>query len=136
MIVFNLREQDDKQKDKELVSDLCSFVIGKETFKCTCLGIIKLTSIRPAKIEFTKPLTNNDFMKNLNKLKGAPTKFKNACIKHDMTPEERLKDRQLHLKTKELNSEIQNDDSKNGFYMVRGPIWDRKIVKVIKQENK
>ena len=93
VIVFNLREQDDKLKDKELVSDLCSFVIGKETFKCTCLGITKSTSIRPAKIEFTNPLTNNDFMKNLNERKGAPTKFKNACTKHDMTPEERLKDR-------------------------------------------
>ena len=93
MIVFNLREQDDKLKDKELVSDLCSFVIGKETFKCTCLGIIKSTSIRPAKIKFTNPLTNYDFMKNLNKLKGAPAKFRSACTKHDMTPEERLKDR-------------------------------------------
>ena len=49
-------------------------------------------------------------MRNLNKLKGAPTKFKNASIKHDMTPDERLKERKLknyiikHLKTKELNN--------------------------------
>ena len=41
-----------------------------------------------------------------------------------MKPEERLKERQLHLKTKELNNEIQNDDLKNRFYVVRGPIWD------------
>ena len=40
MIVFNLKEQDDEQKDKELVSDFCSFIIGKETsFKCTRLGV-------------------------------------------------------------------------------------------------
>ena len=52
-----------------------------------------------------------------------------------MTPEERLKERQLHLKTKELNNEIQNDNSKNGFYVVGGPTWDRKIVKVIKQRK-
>ena len=52
VIVFNLKEQDDKQKDKELVSDLCSFIIGKETlFKCTRLDSMKSLSIRPAKIE-------------------------------------------------------------------------------------
>ena len=123
MIVFNLEEQDDKQKDKELVSDLCSFIIGKETlFKCTRLGSIKSTSIRPAKIEFTNLLIKNDFIRNLNKFKGAQTKSKNVCIKHDMTPEERSKERQLHLRTKELNNEIQSDDSKNGFHVVRGPI--------------
>ena len=136
VIVFNLKEQDDKQKDKELVSDLCSFIIGKETlFKCTRLDSMKSTSIRPAKIEFTNPLIKNGFMRSLNKLKGASTKFKNVSIKHDMTPEERLKERQLHLKTKELNNEIQSDDSKNGFDVVRGPIWDRKIVDVIKQRK-
>ena len=100
VIVFNLKEQDDKQKDKDLVSDLCSFIIGKETsFKCTELGSVKSTSIRPAKIEFTNPLIKNDFMRNLSKLKGAPTKFINASTKHDMTAEERSKERQLHLKT-------------------------------------
>ena len=41
----------------------------------------------------------------------------------------------MHLKTKELNNEIQNDDSKNRFYVVRGPIWDRKIVKVKKTKK-
>ena len=50
-------------------------------------------------------------MRNLNKLKDAPTKFNNVSIKHDMTPEERSKERQLHLKTKELNNKIQSDDS-------------------------
>ena len=89
---------------------------------CTRLGSIKSTSIIPAKIEFTNPLIKNDFMRNLNKFKGAQTKFKNVSIKHDMTPEERSKERQLHLKTKELNNEIQSDDTKNGFHVVRGPI--------------
>ena len=37
--MFNIKEQDNKQKCKEVVSDLCSFIIGKETsFKCTRLG--------------------------------------------------------------------------------------------------
>ena len=45
-------------------------------------------------------------MRNLNKLKGAPTEFKNVSIKHDMTPKERSKERQLYQKTKELNLEI------------------------------
>ena len=85
-------------------------------------------------IEFTNPLIKNDFMRNLNKLKGAPTNLKNVSIKYDMTPGERSKERQLHPKTK-LNNEIQNDDSKSRFYVVWGPIWDRKIVKAIKQRK-
>ena len=56
-------------------------------------------------------------MRNLNKLKGAPTNLKNVSIKYDMTPGERSKERQLHPKTK-LNNEIQNDDSKSRFYVV------------------
>ena len=83
------------------------FIIGKETsFKYTCLGSLKSTSIRPSKIEFTNLLIKNDFMKNLNKIKDPPTKFKNVSIKHDMTPEGRSKEGQLHLRTKELNNEI------------------------------
>ena len=52
-----------------------------------------------------------------------------------MIPEQRSKQRQLHLKTKELNNEIQNVDSKNGFYVVKGLILNRKIVKLIKQRK-
>ena len=51
VIVFNLNKQDDNQKDEDLVSDLCYFIIGKEiSIKCTSLGSIKPTSIRPAKL--------------------------------------------------------------------------------------
>ena len=75
----------------------------------------KSISIMPAKFEFTNPLIKNVFIRNLNKLKGASTKFKNVSIKHDKTQEERSKERQLHLKPKELNNEIENDDSKNKF---------------------
>ena len=104
------------------IKNLCSFIIGKETFKYTHLSSIKSASIRPVKTEFTNPLIKNDFMRNLNKLKGASTKLKNVTIKHDMKPEQRLKEKQLHLKNKELNNQIQNDDLKNRFYVVRGPI--------------
>ena len=76
-----------------------------------------------------KPPDWKRLYENLNKFKGAPTKLKNSSIKYDMTPEERTKERKFHLKTKELNNEIQNDDSKNKFYVVRGPKWDWKVVK-------
>ena len=39
-----------------------------------------------------------------------------------MTLEERLEERQLHLRIKELNNKIRIDDFKNGFYVVKGPI--------------
>ena len=40
----------------------------------------------------------------------------------------------LYLKAKDLNNESSNP-SKNELYVVRGPMWDRKIVKVKKREN-
>ena len=32
------------------------------------------------------------------------------------------------LQTKDLNNKNKNDDLKNGFYVVRGPIWDKKNI--------
>ena len=52
-----------------------------------------------------------------------------------MTPDERSREKELYLKAKDLNNESSNP-SKNEFYVVRGPVWDRKTVKVKKRENR
>ena len=112
--------------------------LSKETlFKCTCLVGIKSASVRPAKIEFSNPLIKNDFMRNLNKHKGASIKFKNVSTKHDMAPEERSKKKQLHPKTGELNNGIQNDASKNSFCGERNHMGqkNRESEKTTKTDN-
>ncbi|KAH3867403.1 hypothetical protein DPMN_030529 [Dreissena polymorpha] len=48
-------------------------------------------------------------------------------MKHDMNTEERLKHAQL---TKEAKTKTDGDE--NFQYLVRGPVWDRKIIKIRK----
>ena len=49
-----------------------------------------------------------------------------------MTPDEKSREKELYLKAKGLNNDSSNP-SKNEFYVVRGPVWDRKIVQVKKK---
>ena len=58
-IVFNLKEQDDKRKDKELVIYVPLSLEKKLHSKGTCLGSIKSTSIRPAKLNLQIEFTNS-----------------------------------------------------------------------------
>ena len=136
VIVFNLKEHVSKVEDDKLVESLILFIIGHSTtFKCTRLGKKEESITRPVKIKFHNLSVKNEFMHHLSKLKNAPSEFNNISIKHDMTPDERSREKELYLKAKDLNNESSNP-SKNEFYVVRGPVWDRKIVKVKKRENR
>ena len=58
-IVFNLKEQDDKRKDKELVIYVPLSLEKKLHSKGTSLGSMKSTSIRPAKLNLQIEFTNS-----------------------------------------------------------------------------
>ena len=136
IIVFNLKEHNNKVKDDKLVESLILFIIGHNTtFKCTRLGKKEESVIRPAKMKFHHLSVKNVFIHHLSKLKNAPSEFNNISIKHDMTPDERSREKGLYLKAKYLNNESRNP-SKNEFYVVRGSVWKRKIVEVKKRENR
>ena len=135
IIVFNLNEHVNKVEDDKLVESLILFIIGHSTtFKCTRLGKKEESITRPVKIKFHNLSVKNEFMHHLSKLKNAPSEFNNISIKHDMTPDERSREKELYLKAKDLNNDSSNP-SKNEFYVVSGPVQDRKIVKVKKREN-
>ena len=108
VIVFNLKEQVNKIEDDKLVESLIIFIIGHSTtFKCTRLG--KKESItRPVKVKFHHFSVKNEFMHHLSKLKNAPSEFNYISIKHDMTPDERSKEKELYLKAKDLNNDSLN----------------------------
>ena len=50
---------------------------------------------------------------------------------HHLNKLKNSKEKKLYLKAKDLNNNSSNLP-KNEFYVVRGPVWDRKIVKVKK----
>ena len=91
-IVFNLKKHDNKVEDDKLIKSLILFIIGHNiTFKCARLGKKEKSVTRPVKIIFHNLSVKNEFMRHLNKLKDAPSKFINISIKHDMTPDKRSK---------------------------------------------
>ena len=120
--VFNLKEHVNKVEDDKLVESLILFIIGHSTtFKCTRLGDKEESITRSVKTKFHNLSVKNEFMHHLSKLKNAPSEFNNISIKHDMTPDERSREKVLYLKAKDLNNESSNP-SKNQFYVVRGPV--------------
>ena len=132
VIVFNLKEHFNKVEDDKLVESLILFIIGHSTtFKCTRLGKKEESITRPVKIKFHNLSVKNEFMHHLSKLKNAPSEFSNISINHNMTPDERSREKKYYLKAKDLNNNSSNL-SKNEFYVVRGSVWGRKIVKVKK----
>ena len=67
-------------------------------------------------------------MKNAYKLQFS-SEMKEVRIKHDMSKEDRQKEYELRREARQR----QTDDSNQDFlYRVRGPNWDRKIVKIKK----
>ena len=85
---------------------------------------------RPMLIKFLSGLSKSEFMKNLKRLKSAPEKFRKIYVKHDETPIEREATRNLLKEAAKQNSE---NLSKNEIYVVRGPPWSKKIVKIKKK---
>ena len=51
-----------------------------------------------------------------------------------MILDERSREEELYLKARDINNDS-SKPSKNKFYVVKGYVWDRKIVKVKKREN-
>ena len=67
-------------------------------------------------------------MKNAYKLKSSEG-LKKVFIQHDLSKDDREREYQLRKDAKKMQEEL-NDE--NFRFLVRGPIWDRKIVKVKK----
>ena len=69
-------------------------------------------------------------MKNLKKL-ASSEKFKKISVTHDMTQREREENKKRLQEAKDKN---EANESENFKYIVVGPPWDRRVVKVKKKE--
>ena len=58
--------------------------------------------------------------------------MKKVGMKHDMTREERVRDAELRKEAKAKTLEPGNE---NFQFLVRGPVWDRKIIRIKKAKQ-
>ena len=72
-------------------------------------------------------------MKNAYKLQFSTSEMKEIRIKHDMSKEDRQ--REYELRQEARQKQMDNTDQ-DFLYRVRGPNWDRKIVKIRKFVSK
>ena len=82
---------------------------------------------RPMKVVFEDEKSKSVFMSNVRKLGTADEKFKSISIVHDMTKRERELNKEKVKQVKEKNEE---NESRNYQYVVRGPPWEKKVVKM------
>lgn len=139
IIIYGISETSDKipavrkENDTRYVEQLTNFL------DITCEGyenVIRLgkreekaEKPRPLKVTFKSTDDKKYFMKNLSKLKGIDENgpFTKIGLTHDMTKSEREANKPKLNEIKEKND---NNPSGKYMFLVRGPPWARKVVKV------
>ena len=87
---------------------------------------------RPLLVTFSGEDKKASVMKNLHKLRNKGEPFSEMVIKHDMSREDREKERLLQ---KEAREKTQQEQTTNVVYIVRGRPGERQIIKVKKERN-
>ena len=85
---------------------------------------------RPLLVTMVTEESKSNIFRNIGKM--ANTKFKDVSINHDMTKMEREQNKKMVASAKEMESK---DASGLWHYRVRGPPWDRKIIKLPKTKG-
>ena len=124
-----------ENKKTQTVQELCGILKANPSSIKTVASIGKVkretenvcTINRPMKVVFEDERSKSVFMSNVRKLGTADEKFQSISIEHDMTKRERELNKEKVKQVKEKNEE---NESGNYQYVVRGPPWERKVVKV------
>lgn len=106
--------------------------LGKRPDKTDSMDAKEEPKPRPMKVVWTDIDSKRAFMKSLSRLKHFNENSPHFCISisHDMTKEERE-----NYKKKYLEAKAKNDENTSGKfrYIVRGPPWARRTVRVLKE---
>ena len=88
---------------------------------------------RPLKISMIDNESKRHFMRNVHKLKqsDAQSDYSRLSVAHDMTPTEREENKKKIQEAKDRNME---HSSENFKFVVRGPPWERRVVKIPKEQ--
>ena len=89
---------------------------------------------RPVKIALTEADEKHRIMKNLSRIKETPMEspFRKMSVTHDMSKSEREINKQKVLEAKAMNEQ---DKSGKIKYIVKGPPWERKMIKIKKKKQ-
>ncbi len=90
------------------------------------------TKSRPMKVIFGEERNKSGFMRNLRNLAQASDEFQTFSVVHDMTQHERKLNKEKVNEAKDLNAKNGSGDHK---YVVAGPPWERKVVKVKRKKT-
>ncbi len=130
---LNERTKHDKEEIKEL-SKICQATIKKdEMIKAKRLGKRPDSDKpRPLLIELINDEKKKALFKNLSKLQKAPEKYKAISVQNDLTQKQREQEKHLREQAKKKEEEASGEAK----FKVRGPPWDRRIVRVeVKKQN-
>ena len=135
LVAFNVAESPSNLKSEILKHDRSIF--DKIIDTCEVKTFIKEDDVieikrlgkrgdkpRPVLVKFRDANLKKPLFRNLGKLKDV-VELKQVRIQHDMSKEERLIEKERYEKLKEMN-----EKSENKIFRIRGPPWDRKIVKI------
>lgn len=140
IIVYNIEEseadetQDRKDADTNVVREICDIM---KTNPANVKNVTRLgkrikdtegkVKSRPTKVIFGDEREKSGFMRNLRNLAEAEEKFKSISVTHDMTKRERALNKEKVNEAKDMNEKNESGDYK---YVVIGPPWERRVVKV------
>ena len=138
LIIHNFPEGESTDPAESEMHDRTAVrTLMNEHLKVTCKSPVKITRLGAANNNKKRPMkvcmdTETDKIKiltNANKLKFAPEPYKSARVASDMTEEERNQNRKLLAEARRLNTQ----ESGNWINLVRGPPWNRHIMRVPKR---
>ncbi len=123
---MNERTKHDKEEVKE-ITKICNATIKKDDMlKAKRLGKKSEDKPRPLLIEVSNDEKKSVLFKNLSKLQNAPDKYKAVSVQNDLTQKQRAQEKILREEAKKKEQEASGEAK----FKVRGPPWDRKIVKI------
>ena len=153
VIIFNMKEPAGNLKDENMAQDyeelrnICKEInvdIDVENDVKSMKRIGKKGQVRKVHgneqvvprltvVKFTEDVKTK-VMKNAHKLRfSAEDYYKKIGLKHDMTKDERSQDAKLRRDAKDKQ---EAEEDANLLYLVRGPPWERKIIKVKKSAQR
>ncbi len=123
---MNEKIKHDKEEVKE-ITKICNATIKKDDMvKVKRLGKKSEDKPRPLLIEVSSDDKKAALFKNLSKLQDAPDKYRSVSVRNDLTKRQREQEKNLREEAKKKEEEASGEAQ----FKVRGPPWDRKIVKL------
>jgi len=127
------RNKEDYNFCLQLFEGLNSGVVEEDVIKVFRLGRRQENAPpRPLLIQLNNRMAKSLVMNSAYKLSGAPARFRNVIVAHDLTKKERLECKEL---VEEAKQKTEQDSSGNWVYKVRGPPGQMRIVKFRRNQD-